>query len=98
MTIFKYTMTLEEKAFVEMPLGARVLSVGQQDDPRKLVVWAIVDPARSEGRRCFRIFGTGHPFDLPSMDGTSPPFATFVGTVQTQLGLVWHVFDCGWAT
>lgn len=83
--IFKYPLEIVDHQQIEMPVGAKVLSVQEQNG--QLCVWAKVDDAcLSKEKRDFWISGTGHPCDH-DVDG-------FIGTVQQYGGnLVWHVFQ-----
>lgn len=79
-TIYKYDL----KETVLMPEGAEILSLQMQggSDPR---LWAKVDTSRPQVARRFEWYETGHPIsDNPGL---------YVGTVQTRIGLVFHVFD-----
>lgn len=82
--IFKYALAIEDLQTVEMPEGADILSVQNQD--RDVCIWALCDPRAPKEARTFRIFGTGHPVcDNPGR---------FIGTVQILNGaLMWHVFE-----
>ena len=79
-TIYKYDL----KETVLMPEGAEILSLQMQggSDPSLL---AKVDTSRPQVARRFEWYETGHPIsDNPGL---------YVGTVQTRIGLVFHVFD-----
>ncbi|MFA6031153.1 MAG: hypothetical protein WC969_14955 [Elusimicrobiota bacterium] len=84
-TIWKFPVKIEDRFVVEMPRGAKVLSVAaQRGEP---FMWAFVDPALPRARRVFRCAGTGHP--VGGIAGS-----VFVGTFQLEsLGLVFHLFD-----
>jgi hypothetical protein len=87
LVIHKYSLERTDEQRVNMPRGARVLSVGIQN-AMDIVVWAIVDPMQPREPRTFWVVGTGHPF---------PPSAVainqFVGTVLIAGGmLVFHIF------
>ena len=82
--IWKFTLKVTDDQSIAMPKGAKILSA--QEQYGKPCIWAIVDPDAEEETRKFRIFGTGHPFDL---DESS---AEFIGTGQC-VGLVWHIFS-----
>jgi hypothetical protein len=73
--------------FLDVPRGARVLSVGAQD--REVVAWATVDPDAPRRPRILSTVPTGAPVP-PALKG-----AQFIGTVQMNDGLVFHVFDGG---
>jgi hypothetical protein len=83
MMIWKYELLIQDKQTFRMPKGAKILSVQEQNG--KLYMWAVVNPKDNTEACSFRIFGTGHPFDLGTTSG-------FIGTVQCKNGLVWHVF------
>ncbi len=83
-TIHKYHLEIVDEQAIGMPAGAVVLSV--QHQLGKLVLWALVDTTMHERRRCFRVVGTGDPFEGYTSDWRH------VGTVQMN-GLVWHVFE-----
>ena len=80
--IWKYP--LEPGAVVQMPAGAEVLCVQEQDGYACL--WVLVDPRAPAESRTFAIYGTGH--SLPDRPGD------YVGTFQSAGGaLVFHVFE-----
>lgn len=81
--VLKYSLTPD--CVVEMPRGAKILSVQvQRDTP---CIWALCqDDNQLDGRR-FMIYGTGHamPEDLD---------LRYLGTFQLQAGnFVFHVFE-----
>lgn len=82
MIIYKYELEIRENQWVDLPYGAQLLSVGEQNG--KLFVWARVDRERQGDAILFRIYGTGLLFELDP--------GRFLGTVQMQNGLVWHVY------
>lgn len=85
-TIWKFPIPLGAVP-IEMPRGARVLSVGQQQDQPML--WALVDPAKDVERRVFLPLGTGH--SLP--DDVNVEWE-FLGTTHLRGGaIVVHVFE-----
>jgi len=83
MTIHKYSLTINDTQTVQMPTGARLLSVQMQaDQPR---VWAMVDPDAPMVARRLRVVGTG-----------GEAVGVYVGTFQIHGGLrVFHLFDLG---
>lgn len=88
--MWKFPLDFEKQGDVfcmEMPKGARVLSLQTQGGVPML--WALVDPAKTHKpeKRWFRIAGTGHPIaDVDSY--------TFIGTFQVMSGkLVFHVWE-----
>jgi len=67
--VFKYKLLFTDIAEVELPIGAQILTIDEQNkslenpsEENHLFIWAIVDDEekRTETRR-FRISGTGHP-------------------------------------
>ena len=83
MTIWKYSLDITGVQKVLMPRGARLLCVQMQYGDPKL--WALVDPNMASEERTILTFGTGHP--VPRITGP------YVGTYQTDGGLVFHVFE-----
>jgi hypothetical protein len=86
-TIWKYTLLVEDEQTLEMPEGARLLTVQIQHGRQQL--WALVDDAEKLVSRAIATRGTGHPADgLDECD--------YLGTYQLSDGaLVFHVFDRG---
>ena len=84
--IFKQALdVLAGPAWHEIPRGARMLSVGQQEDSP--VVWFLCDDRAPIVKRQFIIKGTGHEVE-PAVLAFD-----FLGTVSTFNGtLMWHVF------
>lgn len=82
-TIWKYAIPVTDYFPIEMPDGARVLSVqAQQDQP---CLWALVNPAAARRTRFFRLVGTGHPFE----GGRD-----YCGSFQLNGGaIVFHLFE-----
>lgn len=71
--------------FIDVPRGARVLSVGAQGPD--VVAWLLCDPDAEYVARMLAAWPTGEV--LP----TAAEGAAFVGTVQMDDGLVFHVFE-----
>jgi len=82
--IWKYELAITDEQTLEMPRGAKVLSVANQGG--KLCLWAEVDQSERIVVRHFLIVGTGHQitedFELRK----------FVGSVLID-PFVWHVFE-----
>lgn len=76
---------------VNVPKGAEVLSVGEQDN--KIYVWVVCNPIEKETMELeFEVFGTGH--DIPTH--LRPEEHRFLGTVYFKKEpLVFHVFQKG---
>ena len=83
-TIYKYEIPVGGGA-IQMPNSAKILSVGVQGE--SLMLWAEVDPERSEYARLFEVFGTGHKI-LSDMVTSRE----FIGTAFMS-DLVWHVYE-----
>lgn len=81
-TVFKYPL-LANRRGVEMPRGARILTVMMQAGGP--TVWALVDPSAEKVYRTVHIVGTGHEV---------PPHTVYVGSVIDG-PFVWHIFDGG---
>lgn len=85
--IYKYPLEVTDRQDVEMPQGAKILSVQTQGEV--VCLWALVDKQREIVRRKIRILGTGHEHEESYTSG-------YIGTTQQANGaLVWHVFDEG---
>jgi hypothetical protein len=87
--IWKYDIRADATVVVQMPKGAQVLSVVNQNDG--IVVYALVDTLekKTEGYT-FVTIGTGYEVDI------NTSVYRFVGTVVTNQGKrVWHVFMRG---
>jgi hypothetical protein len=81
--VWKYTLEAADRQEIEMPIGARILSVQLQGGlgPQ---MWALVDPSAERERRAFLLFGTGH----------TGVHGQYIGTFQWHNGVtVWHVFE-----
>lgn len=82
--IYKYPLTLTDTQFVELPLGAEILTAQMQDN--QLCLWAMVNTlseAVKKNRR-IEIIGTGNPVPTGNLK--------YISTVQIG-GLVFHVFE-----
>lgn len=62
-TIYKYPLSIMSHSSVYMPVGAKILKVGEQDS--QVFVWAIVDGSSYRNEHYnLRVFGTGHLMDI----------------------------------
>lgn len=96
--IWKYKMRVADEQVVNLPKGAKILSVGVHRDfypdgtveNERPCLWALVEPtADGDEARAIAMRGTGHPAD--GMED-----ATFLGTIFMFGGrLVFHVFEIG---
>lgn len=80
-TMYKYKLDLGITTLT-LPAAYTFRYVGEQD--RKVYVWAEVNTSAPEREVRVQIIGTGHPM---------PKDSFYVGTVQMQNGLVWHVYE-----
>lgn len=83
--IFKYPLPVRDLVFLDLPLGAQVLSVAVQEG--SIVLYALIDDAEKQtDRQAFRVVGTGHLCeDVLGM--------RFLGTVNLHNGaLMFHIF------
>jgi hypothetical protein len=84
--IWKFVIDVKDEFFLEMPPGAKVLSVQEQDGVPCL--WAAVRPSAAQHpqQRRFFVVGTGHP--MPK-DATK-----YLGTFQLQGGaFIGHLWE-----
>lgn len=88
--IWKYPIPVQDDIQIEMPKGARVLTVQRQGDLPEFggpCLWALVNPEAKKEIRQFRLAGTGHPIDHAEK-------LTYIGTFQMEGGaLVFHLFE-----
>ncbi len=89
--VYKYSIPISAFGtglYLDLPKGARLLSVGEQNG--ELMLWALVEQGETmmEGR-LVHVIGTGHPL-VPNFLHTT---RDFIGTVQMQNGIVLHVFE-----
>jgi hypothetical protein len=86
MRIWKWTLTITDLQSLEMPHGAKIITVQVQHGEPQL--WALCDENAEKEKRNIAIYGTGNP--VPDVPGT------YIGTFQVRDGLlVFHVFDKG---
>lgn len=84
-TIYKYPVPIQDCFTLDLPEGAKALSVQTQNGEPQ--IWATVNPAAPKQARKFRVLGTGHPF--PDVDACK-----YVGTFQIHGGsLAFHLFE-----
>jgi len=76
-------MSVFDDNFIEMPIGAKFLSIQSQDG--KPVMWFLVNAAMSKEFRRFRVIGTGQEFNIDQTD-------QYLGTFQIG-GFVGHLFE-----
>lgn len=80
--IYKYQVGLGDN-FISLPEGAYILSVHEQVGV--IYFWAMVDPQAPPKDRKFKVCFTGEYIYEQSL--------MFLGTVHSENGLVYHVFE-----
>lgn len=88
MRIWKWTLATTDRQALQMPKGAKILSVQTQGmSGENAQLWALCDERAPKETRQFAIHGTDNP--MPDIDPT-----TYIGTYQLMDGkLVFHVFE-----
>jgi len=84
--IWKFHLAIINLQTIQMPKGARILSVQAQRN--QVCLWAMVnpDPEIPSQTTEIEMHGTGHIFTEGNLK--------FIGTVLTENGnFVWHVFE-----
>lgn len=83
-TIYKYEISIKDTTFIDMHIGAEILTVQPQGD--SVFIWAIVAPTNKMEYRSFVVYETGYPM----RDANHK----YIGTFQIDLGtLVFHLFE-----
>lgn len=87
-TIWKYPLRIVDEQHIEIPIGAKVLTVQMQGNAPYL--WALVNPDARRESRFIRIFSTGDT--MPEHKLIS--LLKYVATFQEEPNkIVWHVFE-----
>lgn len=88
LSVYKYTLEIADRQELDLPVGAKILSVQTQHGQPRL--WALVDTKEERlETRVLRMAGTGHPIIERNM-------LHFISTVLTDGGaLVFHFFEVG---
>jgi hypothetical protein len=81
--IYKYPLQIERKFRIELPLGAKILSVQLQDD--KPMLWAQINPEAMTEYRHFRVLMTGEKH-------VERDDQIYLATLQHN-GIVVHIFE-----
>jgi len=87
-TVWKYQIPITDYFEISMPKRSKILSIGMQENSP--VMWVLVDTESEKENKSFRLAGTGHPLDIDE-----DTHCGFIGTLQYQLGLVFHLFEIG---
>lgn len=85
-TIYKYEIPLTDYIEIRLPVDAEILTFVMNN--KIPYVYALVDKNQSLHEiRKFRLYGTGHDFDLKSYK--------YIGTVMKESGItfVFHLFE-----
>jgi hypothetical protein len=83
-TIWKFSIKTMDEQTVQMPEGARVISVGAQNEIP--CIWAMVETDNKPVARKFSTYGTGHEI--------REDFPIYAGTYMLHGGsLVFHVYE-----
>jgi hypothetical protein len=84
-TVWKYTLQADDIVELDLPLGAKPLSIQEQNGEPQL--WVLVNPNEQVyEKRVFRLSGTGHPITNENLQ--------FIGTFQLYGGsFVGHLFE-----
>jgi len=85
--ILKYPLTPSDVQTIQMPYGAKILSVAPQGQTAMIWALVIIDEALTTQDRTIEIFGTGQEIDC-----TGSPEREFIGTFQIG-SFVGHVFE-----
>lgn len=81
--IYKYPLKLVDTQIFELPMGADILTVQNQNDV--ICLWALVNTKRPKIKRKIQIIGTGNKIDIDLHS------YIFLNTTQIN-GFVWHIF------
>lgn len=86
-TIWKFSIPVKDRIKLDMPKGAKILTVQTQYPDASL--WAIVDSEVQTEQRYFELYGTGHDMHEPRAG-----VRQYIGTFQMREGgLVFHLFE-----
>lgn len=84
-TIWKYQLPLQDSFTIDIPKGAKILSLQTQENIP--CIWILVNKNRLLERRTFKTFGTG-------FDEIEDRNLNYIGTYQVHEGsFVFHVFE-----
>lgn len=84
-TIWKFPLQMKGFQTIEMPEGAKILSVQPQGE--SVCLWALVESTNQMERRGIVIVGTGHDCEWRNLD-------QFIDTFQMMNGaLIFHAFE-----
>ena len=85
-TIWKYTILISDVFSLELPQGAKILTV--QEQYGKPQIWVLVNSDNPLETRIFRLVGTGHPIEIEDSK------LEYIGTFQVAGGsFIGHLFE-----
>lgn len=86
-TIYRYELNVDDGlSYIDMPEGAKVLSISTERTDPYIEMWAGVDTNNPLVTRQFAVVGTGREIPIS--------FIRFIGTVLIDKGeYVFHVFE-----
>jgi hypothetical protein len=83
--IWKYVLEITDQQTLSLPVGAKILSVHNQNN--NICLWVMVDMFSQEYEdRIIEMFGTGPGFYIDEKE------RTYIGTVVLEK-YVWHIFE-----
>jgi len=85
--VFKYDFPIIDKFYLELPKGAKSLTVQTQRGNPQL--WCLVDDIEPPEKRAFRLAGTGHPI-IESFTSKLEYIGSFQMRDET---LIFHLFE-----
>ena len=85
-TIYKYNVEITDRQEIELPTGAQLLCVQEQNNT--INIWALVESDAKSEIIVIEAYGTGHPYALDTDRERQ-----YIGTVQIYGGAqVYHFF------
>lgn len=86
MNIIPYTLSTDPVHTLDLPASATILSAALRAN--RITVWVLVPNHHFYGPRYLHVVGTNTPIDPEVVVGRR-----FLGTVQMETGMVYHVFE-----
>ena len=86
--IYKYEIPVQDDIRLDVPIGAKVLTVQADEKTGNPCIWMLVDPEEfDKEERRFRLSGTGHPIEDENNHA-------YIGTFQIHRGeFIGHLFE-----
>jgi hypothetical protein len=88
-TIWKFKLEVTDSQQIEMPVGAKILTVQTQDGWP--CIWALVDPLAKKELRHIQTIGTGHTIE--NGEGLNDKYLGTYQVIRDWGVLVFHVFE-----